>query len=155
MIDLYVVVCLYQCQQTNINLIIKSIIMSANNEYKIKNVAVSTNGHNEVYFDVEWDGDKSLDSLELRVWEDGKDYCLECYAYPSHNEKVVVSDHAFLKMWESRKVNNHTIYVELGVAEYGEDGKEVSWQVLAEYKPIALNLYYESRLFRKNVLELR
>lgn len=136
-------------------LTIKSIIMSVNNEYKIKNVVVSTNGHNEVYFDVEWEGDKSLDSLELRVWEDGKDYCLECYACPSHNEKVVVSDHAFLKMWESRKVNNHTIYVELGIAKYSEDGKVVRWQVLADYKPIALNLYYEHHIFRKNVLELR
>ena len=129
--------------------------MSVNNEYKIKNVVVSTNGHNEVYFDVEWEGDKSLDSLELRVWEDGKDYCLECYACPSHNETVVVSDHAFLKMWESRKVNNHTIYVELGIAKYSEDGKVVRWQVLADYKPIALNLYYEHHIFRKNVLELR
>lgn len=129
--------------------------MSVNNEYKIKNVVVSTNGHNEVYFDVEWEGDNSLDSLELRVWEDGKDYCLECYACPSHNEKVVVSDHAFLKMWESRKVNNHTIYVELGIAKYSEDGKVVRWQVLADYKPIALNLYYEHHIFRKNVLELR
>ena len=131
------------------------MVMSVNNEYKIKNVVVSTNGHNEVYFDVEWEGDKSLDSLELRVWEDGKDYCLECYACPSHNEKVVVSDHAFLKMWESRKVNNHTIYVELGIAKYSEDGKVVRWQVLADYKPIALNLYYEHHIFRKNVLELR
>lgn len=129
--------------------------MSVNNEYKIKNVVVSTNGHNEVYFDVEWEGDKSLDSLELRVWEDGKDYCLESYACPSHNETVVVSDHAFLKMWESRKVNNHTIYVELGIAKYSEDGKVVRWQVLADYKPIALNLYYEHHIFRKNVLELR
>lgn len=136
-------------------LTIKSVVMSVNNEYKIKNVVVSTNGHNEVYFDVEWEGDKSLDSLELRVWEDGKDYCLECYACPSHNEKVVVSDHAFLKMWESRKVNNHTIYVELGIAKYSEDGKVVRWQVLADYKPIALNLYYEHHIFRKNVLELR
>jgi hypothetical protein len=136
-------------------LTIKSMVMSVNNEYKIKNVVVSTNGHNEVYFDVEWEGDKSLDSLELRVWEDGKDYCLECYACPSHNEKVVVSDHAFLKMWESRKVNNHTIYVELGIAKYSEDGKVVRWQVLADYKPIALNLYYEHHIFRKNVLELR
>jgi hypothetical protein len=136
-------------------LTIKSVVMSVNNEYKIKNVVVSTNGHNEVYFDVEWEGDKSLDSLELRVWEDGKDYCLECYACPSHNEKVVVSDHSFLKMWESRKVNNHTIYVELGIAKYSEDGKVVRWQVLADYKPIALNLYYEHHIFRKNVLELR
>lgn len=136
-------------------LTIKSVVMSVNNEYKIKNVVVSTNGHNEVYFDVEWEGDKSLDSLELRVWEDGKDYCLECYACPSHNEKVVVGDHAFLKMWESRKVNNHTIYVELGIAKYSEDGKVVRWQVLADYKPIALNLYYEHHIFRKNVLELR
>lgn len=155
MIDLYVVVCLYLCQQTNINLTIKSMVMSVNNEYKIKNVVISTNGQNEVYFDVEWEGDKSLDSLELRVWEDGKDYCLECYACPSHNEKVVVSDHAFLKMWESRKVNNHTIYVELGIAKYSDDGKVVRWQVLADYKPIALNLYYEHHIFRKNVLELR
>jgi hypothetical protein len=136
-------------------LTIKSMVMSVNNEYKIKNVVVSTNGHNEVYFDVEWEGDKSLDSLELRVWEDGKDYCLECYACPSHNEKVVVSDHSFLKMWESRKVNNHTIYVELGIAKYSEDGKVVRWQVLADYKPIALNIYYEHHIFRKNVLELR
>ena len=48
--------------------------MSKNTDYKIKNVAVATNGRNEIYFDVEWEGDENLDYFELRAYEDGKDY---------------------------------------------------------------------------------
>lgn len=34
--------------------------MDKNGNYKIKNVSVSTNGQNELYFDVEWEGNEHL-----------------------------------------------------------------------------------------------
>ena len=133
----------------------KQNIMKAKTDYKIKDVTVSTNGRNELYFNVEWEGDKNLEYYELRVWEDGKDYCLEVNAFSDHNQTIVVRDYSFYKIWESKKVNKQTIYVELGVAEYTEKGELLSWKVLADYKPIELNIYYESHIFRKNVIELR
>ena len=129
--------------------------MSKNSNYKIKNVAVTTNGRNELYFDVEWDGKDSSDCLELRLWENGKEYCLEVCAYPSQNQRIVVKDFAFLKNWDNKKITKQTIYVELGVAEYSQDGNLEKWDSLADYESIELNIYYESRLFRKNVIELR
>ena len=69
--------------------------MDKNGNYKIKNVSVSTNGQNELYFDVEWEGSDNTDCLELRLWEDGKEYCLETYMYPSPNQRVIVKDDVF------------------------------------------------------------
>ena len=129
--------------------------MSKNNDYKIKNVAVSTNGRNEICFDVEWEGDENLDYFELRVYEDGKDYCLEALGYPSHQQKVVVKPNSFYKTWKTKEVNKHTIYVELGVPEYTDNGEQLNWEVLADYKPIELNVYYEFHFFHKNIIELR
>ena len=129
--------------------------MDKNIDYKIKNVAVSTNGRNEIYFDVEWEGNKNLDYFDLRVCEDGTDNSLELYAYPAHKQRVVVKDFYFIKNWVSKQVNKQIINVELGIYDYNDDGKLVSSEVLAVYEPIELNIYYEFHLFRKNVLELR
>ena len=123
--------------------------------YRIKNVSVSTNGRNEIYFDVEWEGNENSEYLELRLWEDGKESCLEVYAYPSSCQRIAVKEFAFLKNWRNKEVNRHTIYVELGVAEYSNDGHLEKWESLACYEPVKLNIYYESHLFRKNVIELR
>ena len=57
--------------------------MNKNTDYKIKNVVVSTNGRNEIYFDVEWEGDENLDYFELRIREGGTDNSLELLAYPA------------------------------------------------------------------------
>lgn len=129
--------------------------MNTNNDYKIKSVAVSTNGCNEIYFDVEWEGDDRLDYFELRAYEGGLDYCLESYAYPSKRQRVVVKPHTFNAIWKSNKENRCTIHVVLGIPEYSEDGTELGWVTLADYAPVELNVYYESYLFRKNVIELR
>ena len=129
--------------------------MSKNTDYKIKNVAVTTNGRNEIYFDVEWEGDDKLNYFELRIREGGTDNSLELYAYPAHQQRVVVKDFNFINNWKSKQVNKQTINVELGIYAYGDHGKLVSSEVLAAYKPIELNIYYEFHIFRKNVLELR
>lgn len=129
--------------------------MDKNGNYKIKNVSVSTNGQNELYFDVEWEGNDNTDCLELRLLEDGKEYCLETYMYPLPNQRVIVKDFAFLKNFKSKEINKLTIYVDLGVAEYADDYKLVSWKPFAEYEPVELNIYYEHHLFRKNKIELR
>lgn len=129
--------------------------MSMNTDYKIKNVAVSTNGRNEIYFDVEWEGDENLEYFELRIREGGTDNSLELYAYPAHQQRVIVKDFNFINDWKSKHVNKQIINVELGIYDYDDDGKLVGSEVLAAYKPIELNIYYEFHIFRKNVLELR
>jgi hypothetical protein len=129
--------------------------MNTNTDYRINSVKVSTNGINELYFDVEWEGDENLDYLELRILESGVDNNLEIYAYPMHSQRVVVKDHYFVKDWKSGEVNNESFLVELGIAEYTDEGKQLSWEVLAASEPINIGLYYESHLFRKNRLEIR
>lgn len=129
--------------------------MSKNTDYKIKNVEVSTNGHNEIYFDIDWEGNNQLDYYELRVWESDKENCLELCPYAAHSQKITVKDFYFIKDWKSKAINKETFYVELGIADYTENNELKSWEVLATYEPIEANIYYESHLFRKNVLELR
>lgn len=121
------------------------------NSYNIKSVKLSTDGHKELYFDIEWSG-KVPDYYELRVF-DKKKNCLECMAYASHKQRIVVMD--FYTNLESKKVNSETFYVELGVAEYSDTEELVKWETLATYEPIRQDIYYESHIFRKNVLELR
>ena len=128
--------------------------MDINTDYRIKNVIVSTNGRNEIYFDVEWEGDENLDYFELRILESGVDNNLEVYAYPKHNQRVVVKDYYFIKNWKSREVNNESFVLELGIAEYTDEGKQLSWNVLAAYEPINIGLYYEQHIFRKNILQI-
>ncbi|MBO5856376.1 MAG: hypothetical protein J6Q62_06935 [Alistipes sp.] len=129
--------------------------MNTNSNYRITSVKVSTNGVNELYFDVEWEGDEALDYLELRVLESDVDNNLEICAYPMHNQRVVVKDHYFVKCWKSKEVNNESFVVELGIAQYTDEGKQLSWEVLAAYEPISIGLYYEPHIFRKNKLEIR
>ena len=129
--------------------------MNKDTDYKIKNVAVTTNGRNEIYFDVEWEGDENLDYFELRVYEGGKDYCLEALGYPSHQQRVVVKPHSFYKNWKTKEVNKHTIYIELGIPEYTDNGEQLSWKVLADYKPIIVDIYHEAHILKKNIMELR
>ena len=121
--------------------------------YKINNVTVTTNGNKELYFDVEWEGDRTIDDYELRVF-DHKRNCLECYACATHRERMTVKD--FYMDLEPRKVNRETFYVELGVAEYDpKEEKLVSWKVLTAYEPIEMDIYYEPHLFRKTVMDIR
>lgn len=129
--------------------------MSINKDYKIKNVKITTNGRNEIYFDIEWDGDNKLDYYELRIWESDKDNSLEVCAYASHKQKITVKDFYFMKNWKSKAVNKETFYVELGIADYSETDELNSWKVLAAYEPINVDLYYEHHIFKKNVLEIR
>ena len=75
--------------------------------------------------------------------------------YPLPNQRVIVKDDVFLKNFKSKEINKLTIYVDLGVAEYADDYKLVSWKPFAEYEPVELNIYYEHHLFRKNKIELR
>ena len=129
--------------------------MSINKDYKIKNVKITTNGRNEIYFDIEWDGDNKLDYYELRIWESDKDNCLEVCAYASHKQKITIKDFYFIKNWKSKAVNKETFHVELGIADYTETGDLNSWKVLAAYEAINVDLYYEHHIFKKNVLEIR
>ena len=129
--------------------------MSMNTDYKIKNVAVSTNGRNEIYFDVEWEGDENLEYFELRIREGGTDNSLELYNNSLLMCRISVKDFNFINDWKSKHVNKQIINIELGIYDYDDDGKLIGSEVLAAYKPIELNIYYEFHIFRKNVLEIR
>ena len=129
--------------------------MDINTDYRINNVTVSTNDRNEIYFDVEWEGDENLDYFELRILESGVDNNLEVYAYPMHNQRIVVKGYYLLKDWKSGEVNNESFVVELGIAQYTDEGKQLSWEVLAAYEPINIGLYYEQHIFRNNILQIR
>ena len=126
--------------------------MSKNTDYKIKNVAVSTNGRNEIYFDVEWEGDNYLDYYELRVLDRNKEYVESC-AFAAHNHRMVIKD--YLLGLKNRELNSETFHIELGIPEYTDEGEQLSWKVLASYEPIFVNIYHEYHIFHKNILELR
>lgn len=131
----------------------KEMNVKSEKGYKINNVTVTTNGNKELYFDVEWEGDRTIDDYELRVFDHKRD-CLECYACATHRERMTVKD--FYMDLEPRKVNRETFYVELGVAEYDpKEEKLVSWKVLTAYEPIEMDIYYEPHLFRKTVMDIR
>lgn len=123
----------------------------AKNGYSVDGVVLSTNGCNELYFDVKWSG-KELDYYELRVF-DKERYCMECLSYAGHEQRIVVKD--FNTELESGEVNKEIFSVELGVAEYSEAGELVKWEVLASSGPVEQDIYYENYLFRKNVIEFR
>lgn len=130
----------------------KEMNVKSEKGYKINNVTVTTNGNKELYFDVEWEGDKSIDGYELRLFDHKRD-CLECYACAAHRERMTVKDH-YMDL-EAKKVNRETFYVELGIAEYSDEAELLSWEVLAAYEPIEMDIYYEPHLFRKTVMEIR
>ena len=108
------------------------------NGYSIESVAVSTNGHRELYFDVKWTG-KELDYYELRVFDKEKN-CMECMPYARHEHRIVVMD--FNTELQSKKVNSEIFYVELGIAEYSAAEELVKWEALAAYEPIRQDIYY-------------
>ncbi|MBR5493353.1 MAG: DUF2493 domain-containing protein [Alistipes sp.] len=66
---------------------------------------------------------------------------------------MVIKD--YLLGLKHKELRSETFYVELGIPEYNNEGKELSWKVLASYEPIFVNIYYEQHIFRKNVLEIR
>ena len=126
-------------------------VADTGNGYRIESVTISTNGHRELYFDVKWTG-KELDYYELRVFDKERN-CMECMPYARHEQRIVVMD--FNTELQSKKVNSEIFHVELGVAEYSEAEELIKWEVLAAYKPIEQDIYYENNFFRKNVIEFR
>ena len=125
--------------------------MSTNSEYKINKVAISGNGINELYLDIEWEGDNYLDYYELRVLDRNKEYVESC-AFAAHNHRMVIKD--YLLGIKNKELRSETFHIELGIPEYTDEGKELSWKVLASYEPIFVNIYHEQHIFRKNVLEI-
>jgi hypothetical protein len=125
--------------------------MSKNTDYKIKNVAVSTNGRNEIYFDVEWEGDANLDYYELRVLDANKEYVESC-DFAAHNHRIIIKD--YILGIKHKECRSETFHIELGIPEYTDEGEQVSWRTLAAYEPISANIYRECNIFHKNVLEI-
>ena len=122
--------------------------MSKNTDYRIKNVAVLTNGQNEIYFDVEWEGDENIDFYELRILDKDKE-CVESCACIAHDHRVVIKEyHLRLK---HKEVHSETFHVELGFPIY--EGKKVGWHTLAAYEPIIVDIYHGSHILDKNVMD--
>ena len=126
--------------------------MSTAKDFKIKNVTISTNGHKELYFDIELEGNANQDYYELRLFNSNRE-CIECYAYPSSGESITIKS-IFLDL-NPKEENIRIFYLELGVAEYTDKGEEIKWKMLSAYKPIEVNIYYETHIFRKSVMEIR
>ena len=126
--------------------------MNTNSEYKINKVAISGNGINELYLDIEWEGDNYLDYYELRVLDRNKEYVESC-AFAAHNHRMVIKD--YLLGIKNKELRSETFHIELGIPEYTDEGKELSWKVLASYEPIFVDIYHESHILHKNVLEIR
>lgn len=126
--------------------------MSTNSEYKINKVAISGNGINELYLDVEWEGNENIDFYELRVLDRNKEYVESC-AYVAHNHRMVIKD--YLLGIRHKELRSETFHIELGIPKYTDEGMESSWKVLASYEPVFVNIYHEQHIFRKNVLEIR
>lgn len=123
--------------------------MSKNTDYKIKNVAISTNGINELYLDIEWEGDEIIDFHELRILDKDKEHVESC-ACIAHNHRVVIKEyHLGLK---HEAVHSETFHIELGVPTYNDEGEEVQWNILATYEPIIIDIYSESHILKKNVM---
>lgn len=126
--------------------------MDSSSDYKIKSVEISTNGVNELYLDVEWEGDEHIEYYEIRVLNKYNE-CIESCAYVAHNHRIVLRDyHLGLK---NKALCSETFHIELGIPEYTDEGEQVNWRVLASAEPIFVDIYYESHILLKNVLELR
>ena len=95
--------------------------MNTNSEYKINKVAISGNGINELYLDIEWEGDNYLDYYELRVLDRNKEYVESC-AFSAHKHRMVIKD--YLLGIKHKELRSETIHIELGIPEYTEEGKE-------------------------------
>jgi hypothetical protein len=126
--------------------------MSKNTDYKIKNVAVSTNGRNEIYFDVEWEGNDTLDCYELRVLDQHRNY-LQSVGYAEHNQRVIVKNYDL--SLKHKTLRSEVFHIEIVAADYVEREEDLKWRVLASYEPIKTDIYYEAHIFHKNILELR
>lgn len=125
--------------------------MNTTQDFKVKNVKVSTDGHKKLYFDVELEGDVGKDYCELRVFDSNRE-CLEYYAYPSSGERIIIE--SILLDLKSKEENATTFYFELGVAKYTDKGELVKWEMSSAYEPVNVNIYYETHVFRRNVLEI-
>ena len=123
-----------------------------NNGYAIKNVTVTSDGSDRLFFNIEWEGDDYMDFYELRIL-DGHKRFIESECYLPHNSQMTVEKWMF--NLQSGKVNTLRFYIELGIPDYEEDGREKSWDLLACYGPIDLKIYYKFNFFSKNVLEIR
>lgn len=123
-----------------------------NNGYAIKNVTVTSDGSGRLFFHIEWEGDDNMDFYELRILDGNKKFVESDCDLP-HNAKMTIDKWMF--NLKSGKVNALRFYIELGIPDYEDDGREKSWDLLACYGPIDLKVYYKFNFFSKNVLEIR
>ena len=121
------------------------------NKYRIVNVKVTTDEKGKLFFDIEWVGDTPEGYYELRLFDKERN-CLEVLAYASHTERVIVPD--FNLNLQSKKVNTETFYVELGFADYSDDGELIEWESIISSEPIVVKIYYKWHIFGKNEMKI-
>lgn len=126
--------------------------MDANTDYKINKVEISTNGRNEIYLDIEWEGDNQIEYYEIQVLDRHRKW-VGASEYVAHNHRIVITDYQL--GLAHKELRAEAFHVELGYPEFNDEGQQVCWKVLAAYEPIFVNLYHEARIFHRNLLEIR
>ena len=120
-------------------------------KYSIVDVNVTVDGISKLIFSIEWSGDTPEDYYELRLFDKDRN-CLEALAYASHNQRVVVSDYDL--NLQSKNINIETFFVELGFADYSDDGELIKWESIISSEPIEVSVYYKRHIFGKNEMKI-
>lgn len=124
-------------------------------QYKIKNLDITTDGHKEIYLGFQWDGPFPTDDYQISIslLDCNKKWINGDFIDDQRQELLFTIESNALKLLPN-KVNPTTFYVEFNLVHISEDFTETS--KLNEIKgPFNVNIYYESKIFGKNILEIR
>ena len=105
--------------------------MDANTDYKINKVEISTNGRNEIYLDIEWEGDNQIEYYEIQVLDRHRKW-VGASEYVAHNHRIVITDYQL--GLAHKELRAEAFHVELGYPEFNDEGQQVCWKVLAAYE---------------------
>lgn len=124
-------------------------------QYKIKNLDITTDGHKEIYLGFQWDGPFPTSDYQISIslLDYNKKWLTGDFVDDQRQELLFTIESNALKL-QTNKVNPTTFYVEFNLVHISEDFTETS--KLNEIKgPFNVNIYYESKIFGKNILEIR
>ena len=133
----------------SINNIAETQTQTQTQTFEITDVKVSTNGHKEIYFDIEWQGPKDSNlKLEMRV-HDNKNLFDKHFCPP--NKLRLTLNNSYQLGLVHDYVNKVTFYVELGDVNYNEN----RFTRVATSGPIVVSLYHYFNFFSNSKLEIR
>ncbi len=132
-----------------------SVQKSKLEQYKIKNLNITTDGHKEIYLGFQWNGPFPTADYQISIslLDCDKKWINGDFIDDQRQELLFTIESNALKL-QTNKVNSTTFYVEFNWVHFSEDFTETS--KLNEIKgPFNVNIYYESKIFGKNILEIR